>query len=118
LECLHHDQETFQKYVEAGSLPAAKFNGEIIAFDAAPKVAEGNAEAIMATMKFDTLSDAEHFYNAPEYTAARKFRIVSTTSTVVLLEGLPQHNQQLIFEKLNCKWQEYLSPARQMVLDS
>lgn len=88
-----HDQETFKKYVEAGSSLAAKFNGKVIAFDVAPKVVEGSAEAIVAIMEFDTLADAERFYNSPEYTAARQFRIASTTSTVVLLEGLPQDNQ-------------------------
>jgi uncharacterized protein (DUF1330 family) len=88
-----HDQETFKRYVEAGSSLAAKFNGKIIAFDTAPKVVEGNAEAIMAIMEFDTFADANRFYNSPEYTAARQFRVASTTSSIVLLEGLPQNNQ-------------------------
>jgi uncharacterized protein (DUF1330 family) len=87
-----HDQDTFQKYVEAGGHLAAKFNGKVIAFDAKPKVVEGNSEAITAIMEFDTFADLEQFYNSPEYTSARQFRIASTKSTVVLLEGLPGSN--------------------------
>ena len=85
-----HDQATFQKYVEAGGHLAAKFNGRVILFDANPKIVEGKSEAIIALMEFATFADAERFYNSPEYTAARQFRIAATTSTVVLAEGLPQ----------------------------
>lgn len=85
-----HDQETFQKYVEAGGHLAAKFNGKVILFDMNPKIVEGKSEAFMALMEFATLADVERFYNSPEYTAARQFRIAATTSTVVLAEGLPQ----------------------------
>lgn len=85
-----HDQETFQKYVEAGGHLAAKFNGKVILCDMNPKIVEGKSEAFMALMEFATLADVERFYNSPEYTAARQFRIAATTSTVVLAEGLPQ----------------------------
>jgi uncharacterized protein (DUF1330 family) len=83
-----HDEETFKKYIEAGGSLAAKFNGKVISFDGKPDVVEGSAEAIMAIMEFDTLADAKRFYNSPEYTAARQFRIASTTGTIVLVEGL------------------------------
>ena len=55
-----------------------------------PKIVEGKSEAIMALMEFATLADVERFYNSPEYTAARQFRIAATRSTVILAEGLPQ----------------------------
>jgi uncharacterized protein (DUF1330 family) len=84
-----HNHNTFQKYVEAGDNLAEKFNGRIIAFDPNPKVVEGKAEAVVALMEFDTVADVENFYYSPEYTAARQFRIDSTTSTIILLEGLP-----------------------------
>jgi uncharacterized protein (DUF1330 family) len=85
-----HDQETFQKYVEAGGHLAAKFNGRVILFDTKPKIVEGKSEEILALMEFATLADAERFYNSPEYTAARQFRVAATTSTIILAEGLPQ----------------------------
>src|SRR5688572_1472811 len=85
-----HDQESFQKYVEAGGHLAAKFNGRVILFDANPKIVEGKSEEILGLMEFATLADAERFYNSPEYTAARQFRVAATTSTIILAEGLPQ----------------------------
>ena len=85
-----HDQATFQKYVEAGGHLAAKFNGRVILFDTNPKIVEGKAEAIIALMEFASIADVERFYNSPEYTAARQFRIAATTSTIILAEGLPQ----------------------------
>jgi uncharacterized protein (DUF1330 family) len=44
----------------------------------------------MAVAEFPGVAEAERFYNSPEYTAARKFRIASTEGSVVLVEGLPQ----------------------------
>jgi uncharacterized protein (DUF1330 family) len=84
-----HDQDIFQKYVEAGGHLAAKFNGRVILFDANPKIVEGKSEAIIALMEFATFDDAERFYNSPEYSSAREFRIAATTSTIILAEGLP-----------------------------
>jgi uncharacterized protein (DUF1330 family) len=84
-----HDQDTFGKYVEAGGSLAAKFNGKVIMFDTHPNIVEGSAESIIALMEFASPADVERFYNSPEYTAARKFRIASTTGWVVLAEGLP-----------------------------
>jgi uncharacterized protein (DUF1330 family) len=82
-----HDEGTF-KYIEAGGSLAAKFNGRVISYDVKPRVVEGNAEAVMAIMEFNTLADAKRFYSSPEYTAARQFRIASTKGTIVLVEGL------------------------------
>ena len=60
----------------------------MISYDVKPEVVEGSAEATMAIMEFDTPDDASRFYNSPEYTAARQFRIASTKGTIVLVEGL------------------------------
>ena len=83
-----HDEETFKKYIEAWGSLAAKFNGKVISYDVQPDVVEGSAEAIMAIMEFNTVADAKRFYNSPEYTAARQFRIASTKGTIVIVEGL------------------------------
>jgi uncharacterized protein (DUF1330 family) len=52
-----------------------------------PRIKEGHSEAIMALMEFDSLKDAERFYNSAEYTHARQFRIASTTGSIVIGEG-------------------------------
>jgi uncharacterized protein (DUF1330 family) len=77
-----------KKYIEEDSSLAAKFNGKVISYDVKPDVVEGSAEAVMAIMEFDTLADAKKFYNSPEYTAARQFRIASTKGTIEIVQGL------------------------------
>lgn len=84
-----NDPETFQEYINAGGSLAPKFNGKVIAYDVTPSIVEGKAQSIMAIMEFATFADVERFYNSPEYTEARKFRIASTEGSVVLLRGLP-----------------------------
>jgi uncharacterized protein (DUF1330 family)/pimeloyl-ACP methyl ester carboxylesterase len=88
------DQETFKKYMEAAGTLAPKFKGKVIIYDTKAKALEGNPEAIAAVAEFPSVADTEKFYDSPEYTSARKFRIASTKGSVVLTEGLPQTNQQ------------------------
>jgi uncharacterized protein (DUF1330 family)/alpha/beta superfamily hydrolase len=83
------DQGTFKKYMEAAGTLAPKFNGKVIIYDTKAKVLEGKPEAIAAVAEFPSVADTEKFYDSPEYTAARKFRIASTKGSVVLAEGLP-----------------------------
>ena len=84
-----HDQQTFQKYMEAAGPLAPKFNGKVIIYDVKSRTMEGNPKSIMAVAEFPTVADAERFYNSPEYSAARQFRIASTEGSVVLAEGRP-----------------------------
>lgn len=85
-----HDQQTFQKYMEAAGPLAPKFNGKVIIYDVTSRTMEGKPKSVMAVAEFPTVADAERFYNSPEYSAARQFRIASTDGSAVLAEGLPQ----------------------------
>lgn len=87
-----NDQETFKKYMEAAGSLAPKYNGKVIIYDVKSRTLEGNPEAIMAVAEFPSVADTERFYNSPEYTTARKFRMAATTGSVVLAEGLPSSN--------------------------
>lgn len=89
-----NDQATFKKYMEAAGSFAPKYKGKVIIYDVKSRTLEGNPESVMAVAEFPSVVDTERFYNSPEYTAARKFRIASTKGSVVLAEGLPQTNQQ------------------------
>ena len=42
---------------------------------------------VIAIAEFPSLADAERYYNSPEYTAARKFRVASTEGSVIITEG-------------------------------
>jgi uncharacterized protein (DUF1330 family) len=81
------DQATFQKYMDAAGPLAPKFGGKIIVFNLHAKAVEGKPKSVMAIAEFPSLADAQRFYNSPEYTAARKFRIAATEGSVVITEG-------------------------------
>jgi len=84
------DQSIFKKYMAAAGELAPKYNGKVIIYDTKARVLEGKPETIAAVAEFSSVSDAEKFYNSPEYTAAKKFRIAATHGAVSLAEGLTQ----------------------------
>jgi uncharacterized protein (DUF1330 family) len=87
------DQQTFRKYMEAAGPLAPKFKGKVIIYDVTSRTLEGNPKSVMAVAEFPSVADAERFYNSPEYSAARTFRVASTEGSVVLAEGLPPATQ-------------------------
>ena len=68
----------------------AKFGGRVIVFNFEAPAIEGKPHSVIAIAEFPSLSDAQAFYNSPEYTAARQFRLASTEGTLIITEGLPQ----------------------------
>jgi uncharacterized protein (DUF1330 family) len=87
------DQAGFQRYMQAAGPLAPRYGGKIIVFNLNATAVEGRPESVMAIAEFPSLADAQRFYNSPEYTAARKFRIASTEGTVVITEGFVPASQ-------------------------
>jgi len=81
------NQAGFQKYMEEAGPLAPKFGGKIIVFNLNATAVEGKPQSVMAIAEFPSVADAERFYNSPEYTAARRFRIDSTEGSVVITAG-------------------------------
>jgi uncharacterized protein (DUF1330 family) len=81
------DQAGYRKYMEQAGPLAPKYGGKIIVFNLNATALEGQPKSVMAIAEFPTLAVAQRFYNSPEYTAARKFRVASTEGTVVITEG-------------------------------
>ena len=81
------DQATFQKYMEEAGPLAPKYGGRIIVFNLKATAVEGSPKSVMAIAQFPSLADAQRFYDSPEYSAARKYRIAATEGTVVITEG-------------------------------
>ena len=81
------DQAGYRKYMEEAGPLAPKYGGKIIVFNLNASAVEGQPKKVMAIAEFPSLADAQRFYNSPEYTAARKFRVASTEGTVVITEG-------------------------------
>ena len=84
-----NDQAGFQKYMDAAGSLAAKYNGRVIVFNLTATAVEGSPKSVIAIAEFPTVDDAHRFYNSPEYTAAKQFRIASTEGSVIITEGLP-----------------------------
>lgn len=83
------DQQTFARYMEAAGPLAARYNGKVIIYDVTATTLEGTPESVIAVAEFPSVADVERFYNSPEYTAARAFRIASTKGSVLLAQGSP-----------------------------
>ena len=84
-----NDPETFQKYMDAAGPLAPRFNGTVPIFDLNTKALEGNPKKVFGVAAFPSIGAAERFYNSPEYTAARKFRIASTEGTTLIAGSIP-----------------------------
>ncbi|NVZ18940.1 DUF1330 domain-containing protein [Pseudomonas costantinii] len=82
-----NDQATFQRYMEAAGPLAPKYGGRVIVFNLNATAVEGKPKSVMAIAEFPSLADAQRFYNSPEYTAAKEFRIAATEGSVVITEG-------------------------------
>ncbi|UVK38039.1 DUF1330 domain-containing protein [Mesorhizobium sp. AR10] len=82
-----NDRAGFKKYMEEAGPLAPKFGGKIIVFNLNATAVEGQPKKVMAIAEFPSLADAQRFYNSPEYTAARKFRVASTEGSVIITEG-------------------------------
>lgn len=80
-----HDKATFQKYMDASGPLSPKFGGGVPIFDMNAKALEGTPGQIFGVAEFPSPADAEKFYNSPEYTSAKKFRIASTENSITLL---------------------------------
>ena len=85
-----NDQAGFQQYLNAAGSLVAQYSGRVIVFNLNATAVEGSPKSVMAIAEFPTVEDARRFYNSPEYTAAKQFRIASTEGAVIITEGLPQ----------------------------
>lgn len=86
-----NDEAGFQQYMQAAAPELlTKFGGRVIVFNLDATAVEGEPRSVMAIAEFPSLADAQGFYDSPEYTAARQFRLNSTEGTVIITEGLPQ----------------------------
>jgi len=81
------DQAGYDRYMQAAGPLAPKFGGRIIVFNLNATAVEGEPKMVMAIAEFPSVAAAQRFYNSPEYTAARKFRVASTEGSVIITEG-------------------------------
>jgi uncharacterized protein (DUF1330 family) len=82
------DQQKFAEYAQHGVPSIQKAGGKLLVVGGAPEAVEENWQPQgVAIIEFE---DAEHFkrwYNSPEYQEAKPFRLQSTTSRAMLVQG-------------------------------
>ncbi len=79
-----NDPNTYQKYVGAVMPVIAKYGGKLIIGDFEMKKLEGSPKQGVVVVEFQSAEAAERFYNSPEYTENKHFRISSTEGWVVI----------------------------------
>jgi uncharacterized protein (DUF1330 family) len=89
------DPDAYQRYQELAPpdgrvLPTiAKYGGRYLARGGRSEVLEGEAAAErLVLVEFESYEKAKEWWTSPEYEAAKPFRQRSTTSTIMLVEGL------------------------------
>ena len=86
-----NDQAGYEKYLAAATPELlAQYGGRVIVFNFDAPAVEGKPHSVIAIAEFQSLADAQRFYDSPEYTAARQFRLASAEGTLIITEGLPQ----------------------------
>jgi len=88
-----NDPATYQKYVEAVMPVIAKYGGKLIMGDFELKKLEGTPKQGIVAVEFECVEAAERFYNSPEYSENKHFRLSSTEGWVVIAEEFtpPKH---------------------------
>jgi uncharacterized protein (DUF1330 family) len=80
----------FMEYVRREPATLAPYHGRVLA-RALPDVREGApADGMVAILAFDSLQDANHWYNSPAYATLIPLRQRSTSARVYLLDGVVQ----------------------------
>ncbi|MEX3021651.1 DUF1330 domain-containing protein [Kluyvera sp. STS39-E] len=78
------DHTIYQKYMDVAGPLVQKYDGKVTVFNESVKAKEGRPHSLFAIAEFPSIEDAERFYNSPEYTEAKKFRIASTEGWVII----------------------------------
>ena len=80
--------ELFQQYPPLSTKAVEKFGGKYLIRGGAFEIMEGQWPAERTTIvEFESFDKAKEFYNSLDYDGAKKIRIESTISELILIEG-------------------------------
>jgi len=84
-----HDQETYRKYLEKVDEVFARYHGKYLAVDDKPQVVEGKWNYTRSVLiQFETKQDFEVWYHSSDYQEILKYRLASSASDTILIQGL------------------------------
>lgn len=88
VEIMVKDPVVFEDYKQLSPRTLALYGGKYLARGGQTEVLEGNwSPQRLVILEFESLAQAKKWYESPEYTHAKSFRIRSADSNFVLTEG-------------------------------
>ncbi|HMM55377.1 MAG TPA: DUF1330 domain-containing protein [Candidatus Desulfobacillus sp.] len=84
------DPERYEKYKALAGAAVAKYGGRYVVRGGATQVLEGEwAPARLVVLEFDSVEQAQRFYDSLEYRSAREQRAGAATMNMLAVESLP-----------------------------
>lgn len=83
-----HDKEKFEAFKAMSGPAIADFGGRVLARNPAPDHREGDLRGLTIVIEFESLAQAQAFYDSDAYTAARAVREQAADTDLLLVEGL------------------------------
>ncbi|GGK18508.1 DUF1330 domain-containing protein [Salinarimonas ramus] len=81
------DPERYANYVKGATEAIRKYGGRALARGGRMTSLEGEARPRNVVLEFDSLEQAERYYNSPEYQAAKSEREGAAIAEIVAVEG-------------------------------
>ena len=86
-----HDPVRYETYRAMAPASIRQYGGRYLTRGGAIEVLEGDwTPKRLVILEFPSMEQAKAFWDSPEYAAAKALRMATTTSEMVLLEGLAE----------------------------
>jgi uncharacterized protein (DUF1330 family) len=83
-----HDKSRYKRYSDAARPTLERVSARVLAAYGTHRVLEGAAAEGIAILEFDSLQQAESWYQSAEYKKAKEFRDGAADYRMILVEGL------------------------------
>ena len=83
-----HDKEGSKKFSEMSGPAIAEYGGKVLVRNPDPEVREGSDSGIAIVIEFESIENAQKFYESDKYTEARAVRELAADTDLILVEGM------------------------------
>ena len=84
-----HDPDGYEDYKKLAPAIVAAFGGTYLARGGRTETLEGDwSPSRLVILQFESVEQAKKWVNSPEYSEARKMRLATTDSKMVVIEGV------------------------------
>ena len=82
------DKDKFEEFKAMSGPAIADFGGQVLVRNPSVDHREGEAQGLCIVIEFESLAQAQAFYESDAYTAARAVRELAADTDLMLVEGL------------------------------